>query len=454
MSAKKTVNPTNPDQASRVMKQPPVGKVQVDTVTLRKVTLAASVGSGIEYFDLVAYGAMAPILANEFFPSSDPAVGLLATFAVFALAFVARPLGGIFWGPLGDRIGRKRTLAAIIIVMALSSAAIGLLPGYAQIGALAPVLLILCRFGQGISAGGEMPGAATLVGEYASDRRRGLQTSFLQWGVTTGQIVALIFVFALSATIPAADMQTWGWRIPFLVALPLGAIGLYIRSRIDETPIFEKIEQLGGKIEHPLKTLLSNARGWKMLGRATLFNLPVAVPAYLLLTFMPAFLGSTVHLSSTESLLAVTVAVCVAMAVQPIGGLLSDIFGRRPLLIGLCLIQLAAAFPAFALVNMGSFGSALAGLALLGFIHGIATGLQSAPVLESFPTTVRYTGYAMALGLSTALLSGPTPYVATWLVSASGSHYAPVWLIVACAVPSLIGAFFTRETNNQPLPAR
>lgn len=451
MSAKKAANIVGPQPAVDAVSQPQDNKIQVDRATLRRVTLAASVGSGIEYFDLVVYGAMAPILANVFFPNSDPTVGLLATFAVFALAFVARPLGGIFWGPLGDRIGRKRTLAAIIIVMALSSAAIGILPGYAQIGVLAPILLILCRFAQGISAGGEMPGAATLVGEYASDRRRGLQTSFLQWGVTTGQIIALVFVFILSAAVPSGDMQTWGWRIPFLVALPLGAIGLYIRSRIDETPVFEKIERVGGRTEHPMKTLLGNVRGWRMLGRATLFNLPVSVPAYLLLTFMPAFLGSTVHLSSAESLLAVTVAVVVAMAVQPIGGLLSDIFGRRPLLIALCLIQLAAAFPAFALVNMGGFIPALAGLALLGFIHGIATGLQSAPVLESFPTAIRYTGYALALGLSTALLSGPTPYLATWLVSASRSHFAPVWLIVACAVPSLIGAFFIKETNNRPL---
>jgi MHS family proline/betaine transporter-like MFS transporter len=429
-------------------------EVPVDRATLRKVTLAASVGSGIEYFDLVVYGAMAPILARVFFPSSDPAVGLLSTFAVFALAFVARPLGGLFWGPLGDRIGRKRTLAAIIIVMALSSAAIGLLPGYAEIGVLAPILLILCRFGQGISAGGEMPGAATLVGEYSSDRKRGLQTSFLQWGVTTGQIAALLFCFALSAVIPAEDMQSWGWRIPFLIALPLGAIGLYIRSRIAESPDFEKVEQLGAKTEHPVKALLGSSRGWKMLGRATLFNLPVGVPAYLLLTFMPAFLVSTVHLTSAEALLAVTIAIVLAMVVQPIGGLLSDRFGRRPLLGILCLTQLATAFPAFILLNTGGFVPALAGLMLLGFIHGIATGCQSAPVLESFPTPIRFTGYALALGLSTALLSGPTPYVATWLIGVTGSSFAPAWLIVVCAIPALIGAFFIKETNNRPLPTR
>jgi MHS family proline/betaine transporter-like MFS transporter len=167
---------------------------------------------------------------------------------------------------------------------------------------------------------------------------------------------------------------------------------------------------------------------------------------------MPAFLESTVHLTNAEALLAVTVAIVLAMIVQPVGGLLSDRFGRRPMLGTLCVIQLATAFPAFALLNAGGFAPALVGLMMLGFIHGVATGCQSAPVLESFPTPIRFTGYALALGLSTALLSGPTPYVATWLIGATGSTSAPAWLVIACAIPALIGAFFIKETNNRPLP--
>jgi MHS family proline/betaine transporter-like MFS transporter len=260
-------------------------------------------------------------------------------------------------------------------------------------------------------------------------------------------------VFALSAALPAADMSRWGWRIPFLIALPLGAIGVYVRSRIGETPVFEKVERLAARSEHPLRAVLGSPRGWKMLGRATLFNLPASVPAYLLLTFMPAYLVSTAHLTSGRALLCVTMAVVVAMIMQPIAGRLSDRLGRRWLLALTCTVELVAVFPAFSLLNAGGFGLAAAGLCVIGFMHGMATGCQPVSNLESFPTPIRYTGFALALGLSTALLSGPTPYIATWLVGATRSTYSPAWLIVACAIPALVGAFFIRETSNRPLPA-
>ena len=424
----------------------------VDRSTLRRVTVAASAGSAIEYFDLVVYGALATVLAGVFFPGTDETARLLNTFAVFALAFLARPLGGLLWGPLGDRIGRRRTLVTIIVVMSLASTGIGLLPGYAAIGFVAPLALVVLRFVQGISAGGEMPGAATLVGEYAPDNRRGYQTSFLHWGVTIGQISALLVATLLASVLSTEDLQSWGWRIPFLVSLPLGAIALYIRSRVDETPAFGQLEQRGMKTEHPLKSLLGNLRGWKMIGRATLFNLPASIPAYLLLTFMPAYLVTNVHLSNGQALLSVTIAVLAAMIMQPVAGRLSDRFGRRPLLFILCAVELAVAYPAFILLNIGGLVLPVVGLVVIGVIHGIATGCQSAPILESFPTRIRYSGYALSLGLSTALLAGPTPYIATWLIGATGSSFAPAWLIMACAVPSLVGAFLIRESNNRPLP--
>ena len=429
----------------------PAGHV-ADGSTLRKVTIAASIGSAIEYFDLVIYGAMASVLANVFFPGDNDTAKLLNTFAVFALAFLARPLGGLLWGPLGDKIGRKRTLGTIIVVMALATAGIGLLPGYASIGILAPLGLVLLRFIQGISAGGEMPGAATFVAEHSPDNRRAYQSSFLQWAVTTGQISALLVATLLVTTVSAEDMRSWGWRVPFLLALPVGAIGLYIRSRVEETPLFDKIEEKGAKVEHPIKSLLGTARGWKMLGRSQFFNLPASIPAYLLLTFMPAWLVSSVHLTRGQALTSVTIAVVAAMVMQPIGARASDRFGRRPLLFTICVAELILAYPAFMLLHVGGHFFATAGLVLIGVVHGLATGCQAAPTLESFPTKIRYTGYALSLGLSTALLAGPTPYVATWLISITGSSYAPAWMIMICAVPALIGVFFIRETSNRPLP--
>ncbi|MBT2473651.1 MFS transporter [Microbacterium sp. ISL-103] len=433
------------------LKVSPTGTINTTPKTLRKVTLAASVGSAIEYFELVIYGAMAPYLSHVFFPSDDPTAALLSTFIVFAIAFFARPLGGLIWGPIGDRVGRKKALVAIIILMSISTAVIGLLPGYETIGVFAPILLVLMRLLQGISAGGEMPGAATLVGEYAPNDRRGLQTSFLHWGVVSGQILALLTGAALALTIPAEDMNEWGWRLPFLMAIPLGIIALIIRSKVDESPVFERLAAMNDEKVNPLRELLGTKRGWKMLGRTAFINLPASVPAYMLMTFMPAFLQNNEGFGAWQSLMAVLAGVLFTFIFIPISGTLSDRLGRRRILFGLCVLQLVLAWPAFALLTSGNAALAVFGLMLLGTMNGSAIGAQSAPLLETFPTSIRYSGYALALGLSTALIAGPTPYVATWMVSASGSDMAPMWLIIACAIPSLIGAFFIRETARKPL---
>ncbi len=419
--------------------------------TLRKVTLAASVGSAIEYFELVIYGAMAPYLAHVFFPAENPTAALLSTFVVFAIAFFARPLGGLIWGPMGDRLGRKKTLVAIIVLMSLSTAAIGLLPGFDTIGIFAPILLVLLRLFQGISAGGEMPGAATLVGEYAPNSRRGLQTSFLHWGVTAGQTTALIVAALLAVAISPTQMQEWGWRVPFLLAIPLGAIALYIRAKVDESPVFAKLSQMESRDDRPLRTLLTTARGWKMIGRAALFLLPASVPPYMLVTFMPAFLRNNIGFGSWESLMTVLAGVIVTMIVVPLAGGLSDRVGRRKMLVLLCVGELVIAFPTFLLLTSQNATLAVLGVLFMGVMNGAAIGSQSAPILESFPTSIRYSGYALTLGLTTALLAGPTPYVATWMVSATGSNMAPVWLIIGCAIPSLFAVYFIRETARKPL---
>ncbi|MFE5838776.1 MFS transporter [Arthrobacter sp. NPDC056493] len=430
---------------------------KTDRPMLRRITVSATTGSLIEYFDLAVYGSFAALMAKVFFPAGDATTGLLNTFAVFALAFVARPIGGLFWGPLGDRIGRKRTLVAIIVLMAIATAGVGVLPSYASAGIWAPILLVVLRFVQGISAGGEFPGAATFVGEHSGHERRGLQTSFLMWGVTFGQIVGLLVATLMFTVLSADDMLSWGWRLPFLLGLPLGAVGLYIRSRVSESPEFRKVEQSLVKLEHPLKAILGNAQGWRMLGKAFLFFLPFGFTGYMLATYMPAYLTTSLHLNSGQALLAVAAAVIVAMVVQPVAGHLSDRFGRRPVLFSACVIEIALAFPAFALLQSGhGSGGVLVpalGLILLGILHGAVTGQATAPALEAFPTRYRYSGFALALGIISAFFGGPTPYIATWLVSVTGSGYAPAWLLIASAVPSLIACFFMKETAKRPLDA-
>lgn len=418
----------------------------------KNVLLAGSIGTFVEYFDLVTFGALASVMAAVFFPSSNAAAGLLQTFAIFALAFLARPLGGLLWGPIGDRIGRKRTLAAIIIVMTVATVLTGVLPSFETAGIWAPIMLALLRFVQGISAGGEMPGAAIFIGEYSQNNRRAFQTSFLSVAVMSGQLVALLVATLLVSTLSPEAMQSWGWRIPFLIALPMGAIGLYIRNRLEETPVFDNIEHEGAKSRSPLKAVIGNAAGWKMMGRATLFNLPVQVPGFLLLTFMPSYLTKSAGLSSGAALACISIAVVVMITIQPIAGRLSDRFGRRPMLFACAAVTLMSAYPAFALVQMGGYVLPALGLVLIAIVHGLGTGTHLAPVLESFPTPIRYTGFALSMGLLVSVVAGPTPYIAQWLVSTTGNLYSPAWLMMAVVLPSAIGAFFVRETNNKPLP--
>jgi MHS family proline/betaine transporter-like MFS transporter len=256
----------------------------------------------------------------------------------------------------------------------------------------------------------------------------------------------------MTTAVSVEDLNAWGWRIPFLLALPLGAIGLYIRSRLEETPVFNEIAEVGEKSSSPLRQILGSRSGWQSIGRAILFSLPCQVPGYLLMTFMPTFLAKNAMLSSNQALTAIAIAVCAVLAVQPLAGRLSDRIGRRRTLFIVALAQFVTAYPAFMLIHQGGFAIPTLGLILIGVPYGLGIGTQLAPIMESFPTAVRYTGFAVALSLVVALGAGPTPFVSTWLVSVTGSSYAPTWLIMGFALPSLLAAFFLRETHNRPLP--
>jgi len=421
--------------------------------SLRRVTIASSIGTYVEYFDLVAYGALAAVLSTVFFPASDGVASLLNTFAVFALAFAARPLGGLLWGPLGDKFGRKRTLATIIITMSVATGLVGFLPAYSEVGIWATLALVFLRFVQGISAGGEAPGAAVFIAEFSRQDRRAYQTSFLGTAVSLAQLSALTCATVLAAVLPEDELRSWGWRLPFLLAFPIGAVGLYIRSRLEETPVFTQIETVGAGSRSPLAEVLGGSQGWRAIGRAVLFGLPCTVTGFILLTFMPSYLTKNAGLSSTEALASIAVAAAVTMIMQPVGGRMSDTIGRRPMLALVASMEIVIAYPAFVLVQQGGHLLPTIGLALLGAAQGLATGSQFAPMLESFPTAQRFTGVALALGLSTAVLSGPAPYLCTWLVEVTGSLYSPAWVVIAVAVPAAIGSYFVRESYKESLSA-
>ena len=259
-----------------------------DTAAVRKAITGASIGNAVEWFDFAIYGFLATIIAANFFPSDDDTAALLKTFAIFAAAFFLRPLGGLVFGPLGDRIGRQRVLAVVILLMSGATLAIGLLPTYHSIGLAAPLLLLVFRCLQGFSAGGEYGGGATYLAEYAPDERRGLVVTFIVWSGVLGFLLGSVTVTVLQAALPADAMASYGWRIPFLLAAPLGLVGLYIRLRLDDTPEFTELRAENKVAKQPLREAFRTS--WRAIlavfGLFLIFN----VGYYVVFTFLPNYL--------------------------------------------------------------------------------------------------------------------------------------------------------------------
>lgn len=307
-----------------------------DPALVRRAVKAAALGNAMEWFDFGVYSYIAVTLGKVFFPSGNPTAQLLATFGAFAAAFLVRPLGGMVFGPLGDRIGRQKVLALTMIMMAAYTFAIGLIPSYATIGVGAPVLLLAARLVQGFSTGGEYAGASTFIAEYAPDKRRGFFGSWLEFGTLAGYIGGAGLVTLMTALLSTDDLLSWGWRVPFLIAGPMGIVGLYLRMRLEETPAFaaelEKSE--AGRPKVPLREMVTGQ--WRTLllcmGLVLVFN----VTDYMLLSYMPSYLTSELKYDETHGLLVVLGVMALMMVVQPFAGALTDRIGRRPVIAAGC----------------------------------------------------------------------------------------------------------------------
>lgn len=421
----------------------------VERATIRRAIVAASVGNCVEWFDFAVYGYLAATIGAVFFPSEDPTVSLLSSFAVFGVAFFARPLGGFFFGPLGDKIGRQRTLATVILLMSGSTFVIGILPGYATVGILAPILLVVARLMQGFSAGGEFGGASTFMAEYSPDEKRGYLVSWLEFSTLIGFLLGAGAATVLSAALSDEAMSTWGWRIPFLIAGPLGAIGLYMRLRLEDTPQFRALENRGEVARSPLRETLTE--NWKPILLCGGFVIIQNVGFYIILTYMPTYLANNLDFDSTTAFLATAITLLVEMACIPFVGALSDRIGRKPLLIGSCIGFIVLTYPAFLLISQGGLLNATLGQAALGILHGLFIGTSMAALAELFPTRVRYGAFSIGYNISVAIFGGFAPFVATYLISATGSTFAPAFLVIGAAVASLIPILYARETARLPL---
>ncbi|HVV14686.1 MFS transporter [Amycolatopsis sp.] len=401
-----------------------------------RVLFAAGAGHFVEWFDMGIYGTLSTVIAANFFASGDPTAALLSTFAIFAAGFVIRPLGGFFFGPLADRIGRQRVLAIVVLTTSLSTFAIGVLPTHAAVGALAPLLLVVARLVQGFGAGGETSSAVTLLYEYAPRNRRGFFSSFAD----TFGFAAFVFgsglALLLTATMGDATMTSWGWRLPFLLALPLGLSGLYLRLKLDDTPEFRQLESAGEVTEAPMRESFRSGRK-AMLVLAGLVVIK-GVAHWTLQTFMPSYLQTTLHFTKVQSFIAATVCLAVVAAAVPAAGALSDRIGRKPLLIAGTAGFVVFTWPALLLMSLGSTVLAVVGMVILGLLIAAYDGAISATMAELFPPRIRSGAIAIPYNLAVSLFGGTAPYLATWLVSATGYKLSPAFYIMLAAVITLV----------------
>ncbi|MEU9389657.1 glycine betaine/L-proline transporter ProP [Streptomyces sp. NPDC048324] len=423
-----------------------------DPALVRRAVQAAALGNAMEWFDFGVYSYIAVTLGKVFFPSGNPTAQLLSTFGAFAAAFLVRPLGGMVFGPLGDRVGRQKVLALTMIMMAAGTFAIGLIPSYGTIGVGAPLLLLLARLVQGFSTGGEYAGASTFIAEYAPDKRRGFLGSWLEFGTLAGYIGGAGLVTLMTALLSSDDLLSWGWRIPFLIAGPMGVIGLYLRMRLEETPAFaaEVAKSESARPRVPLREMITGQ--WKALllcvGLVLVFN----VTDYMLLSYMPSYLTSELHYDETHGLLVVLGVMVLMMVVQPFAGALTDRIGRRPVIAAGCAGFLFLSIPAILLIRQGSLAAVGLGMAALGLLLVCFTAAMPAALPALFPTRVRYGSLSIGFNVSVSLFGGTTPLVVTALIGATGNMMMPAYYMMAAAVIGGVAVWFMAESAGKPLP--
>lgn len=422
----------------------------IDVKASRRAIVAGSLGNLVEWYEYALYGYMAPIIAVLFFPTGDGAAGLLATFSLFALAFFLRPVGAAVFGRFADRSGRRAVLVLIIGLMSAATALIGVLPTYAQIGIWAPVLLTLLRVVQGLAAGGEFGGAVSLMVEYAPPGKRGLYGSWSFFTTVMGFVLGAGFATILIALLSDEALVSWGWRIGFLIAAPMGLIALYLRLRVDETPQFRKVTA-SRSVPGPVPAAPVGG-----LTRQVLTTVGIVVvyscTGYTFMVLMPTYLSKTLGMPLEQSYLLTLINGTVAGLVVPFAGAWSDRVGRRPVMLVGTIGTIVLSYPLFLMLTAG-FAAALAALVVAGILIGLVGGPLPALLSERFPTRTRVTGVSLAYALSVALFGGTAPFIITALVSASGSSLAAAYYTIACGLVTLITLLMLRgrATHLDPL---
>ncbi|AJI78423.1 MFS transporter [Corynebacterium singulare] len=413
---------------------------------LRRNTIAGAIGVLVHWFDWAVYAYLATTISHVFFPSDDETASLLSVFAVFAVAFFVRPLGSVIFGHIGDTLGRKKTLSFVIITMAVGTLMIGLIPSHETIGIWAPILLIVARVIQGIAAGGEFGSAASFLSEYSPRGKRGFGTSWIEFGSVMGFLLASVVVAGMHLTLSDEAIMAWGWRVPFLLTVPLAAVGLWIRLKIEDTPEFQTLQEEDIVPEAPLKEVFqkNSKQFFQTIGIEIFMNCTFYVVMVYLITYQETVAGIEPGVASILS----AVASIVAAAMIPLAGIWSDKIGRKPVLFTAAALLIVLAFPMFLLMKQGT---ALAGfIATFGLAASLALilGTHSATVSELFPTRTRQSGLSMAYSIAGAFFAGTLPYLNTWLIDVTGNDMIPAYTLIVVAIIGVITLLTIPETKG------
>ncbi|HZP98230.1 MAG TPA: MFS transporter [Reyranella sp.] len=407
----------------------------------RRAVTAAVIGNVLEWYDFAVYGFVAVYIGRNFFPGSDETTELLKAFLTFGLGFLARPVGGIIIGRLGDTHGRKTALLVTIFLMALGTILIGIMPTYASIGVAAPALLLIARLMQGFSTGGEWGGSTAFIVEWAPKGKRGLFGSFQQMSVVAGLLLGSAVAALMNTLFTTEQMADWGWRVPFLLGALLGPVGIYMRRTIDETPAYSQVISISTAPE-------TGPGGFALAARAFGFTIVWTVCFYVLLTYMPSWTGKYMKLSASAALWSNTIGLIALIIGIPIMGHLSDRYGRRPLLLTCCAAFIILPWPLFHYLSGGNVPYVALVLIqiVIALVISLYSGAGPAAISEIFPTRRRSTWMTTGYALAVAIFGGSAPYLSIWMIEKFGTPIAPVWYLIASAVVSILVILSLKET--------
>jgi MFS transporter, MHS family, proline/betaine transporter len=411
----------------------------------RAAVASAVIGNILEWYDFAIYAYFAALIGKNFFPAADATAALLQSFAVFGIGYVARPLGGILVGRYADKVGRRPALIFTILLMAVGTAGIGLIPSYASIGLAATLLITLCRLAQGFSSGGEVASSMTYLVEWAQGNRRGYFGSFQTATVACGLLLGSTVAASLSTMLSAQDLSDWGWRLAFIFGGLLGPIGLWMRrANVVEAPVYRNALAAS--------TLQDSRRAWIQTARAFGFTIAWTVSYYVCVVFMPTFLQSYAKVERAKALWTGSMALLLMIPAMLVAGRLSDSVGRKPLLVTSCLGLVLLPYPLFQMILASPTIATIAfAQTILALLVAMFSGPGPAALAELFATSSRTTLTAIGYGFATAIFGGFAPLLATWLIKETGDVVSPTWYVSAAAAVSLLVIVFSRETSRDVL---